>query len=127
MKRFLKALTIFAASLALFTAPLALADANNHIFGACNQSVQSSSVCKNQNTTTNPVVGKIKIAVDIVAIIAGMAAVIMAIISGLTMVGSGGSPEAVANARKQLTYAIVGIVVIALAWAITRFVVDMIL
>lgn len=113
-------------------APLTIADANNQLFGACNDNVSQSanngsSVCSSKNTTQNPIVKNINVAANIIAAVAGVVAVIMAIISGLTFVSSGGSPEAIANAKKQLTYAIVGLVVIALAWAITRFVVDVIL
>jgi len=127
IRKLLLGIAALAAGLSILTAPLALADSNNHIFGACNQSVNSNSVCASKNTTQNPVTKTIKTAADIIASVAGIAAVIMIIVSGLTLASSGGKPEAVANAKKQLTYALVGIVIIALAWVITRFVVDVVL
>lgn len=132
MKRLLNGLAVVAMCFSLFAAPLALADANNQIFNACNNVSQSaksgSPVCTtNQTPSQNPVVSKINVAATIVALIAGVAAVVMIIVSGLTFVSSGGNPEAVASAKKQLTYAIAGLVIVALAWAITRFVVDVIL
>lgn len=127
VKKLLLGIMVMAAGLFILTAPLATADSTNHIFGACGQAATNNSVCASKNTTQNPVTKTIKAAADIIASVAGIAAVIMAIVSGLTMASSGGNSEAVANAKKQLTYALIGLVVIALAWAITRFVVDVIL
>jgi hypothetical protein len=50
--------------------------------------------------------------------------VIMIIIAGFAMVTSAGNSEAVANARRRIVSAIVGLLIVALAWAIVRFVVD---
>lgn len=126
IKRYLLYIVIIAATILFSTAPAAMADANNQIFGACGQAADSA-VCKSEGTKSDPVANTISVAANIIAAAAGIAAVVMAIISGLTMVSSAGNPEAVANAKKQLTYAILGVVIVALAWAITRFVVNQVL
>lgn len=60
----------------------------------------------------------IKTAVDILSYIVGIAAVIMIIVSGLRFVMAGGDSQAVSGAKTSLIWAIVGIVVVALAQAI---------
>lgn len=94
----------------------------------CNGDSSSSPVCqKPSNPNKNPVVDIIRTATSIVALLAGVLAVIMIIISGLTLVTSGGNQEAVTNSRKRITNSIIGLVIVALAWAIIRFVTDTIL
>lgn len=111
-------------SLAAFSiSSAALAASNDQVFNACDQA-PSSPVCQDKNPSTNPVTKVIKTAVDIVALMTGIAAVIMIIVSGLTMVASGGNSEAVANSRKRITYAVIGLVVVALAWTIITFLTD---
>lgn len=54
--------------------------------------------------------------------IAGFIAVIVIIISGIQFVTSGGNPEAAASARNRLTFAIIGFVIIILAFAILEII-----
>jgi hypothetical protein len=99
---------------------------NDQLFSACDTNAQtaSSPICKDRNTTTNPVNKKIKIAADIVALVTGIAAVIFIILGGFTMITSAGNTEAVANSRKRITNALIGLVIVALAWTLIAFVTD---
>jgi len=54
--------------------------------------------------------------------IAGFVTVIIIVISGIQFVTSGGNPEAAAAARGRLTFAIIGFVIIILAFAILQIV-----
>lgn len=103
--------------------------ASNKLFSPCdvNKYTATSPICKDRDTTTNPVNQKIKTAADIVAIATGVAAVILIIIGGFTMVTSAGNTEAVASARKRVTYAVIGLVIVALAWTIIAFVTNSLL
>jgi len=58
----------------------------------------------------------------IVYFIAGIVAVIVIIIAGYMYTTSGGDAGAVKRAKNMILYAVVGIVVIALAFTITQFV-----
>jgi hypothetical protein len=93
----------------------------------------NSPVCEDNNkargdgSTKNVVLRTLKTASDIVAFLAGVIAVIVIIISGLTMVISGGNNEQVANARRRIIYAAVGLGVVALAWTIISFVLKKVL
>ena len=53
---------------------------------------------------------------------AGVVALIMIIFSGIRYVTSGGDPKAVEGARNTLTWAIIGLVVIVLAYLIINFI-----
>ena len=53
--------------------------------------------------------------------LAGVAAFIMLIIGGFKYLTSGGDPKAAESARKTITYAILGLVLIIAAWFILKF------
>ena len=128
MNRFIKTLVIFLALMPVLLAasPALAASTNDQLFSACgvNSKTANSPICADKNTTTNPVNQKIKVAADIVAIATGVSAVIFIILGGFTMITSAGNAEAVGNARKRITYAVVGLIVVALAWTAISFVTD---
>lgn len=98
----------------------------------------SSAVCQDKNsqqspTATNPITDTIKKVADVLALIAGIAAVILIVISGFMFVTAGGSiggqrggdnPAKAAKARSTLSSALVGLVIVALAWTIVTFITD---
>jgi len=79
---------------------------------------------KGQFQTTNPIVSLIKIAITILSVVIGIAAVIGIILSGLKFITANGDASAVASARSSLIYALVGLAVVALAQVIVTFVLD---
>jgi hypothetical protein len=87
----------------------------------------NSAVCKGDTGTSsnNPLLGSggllVKIAY-IIAAIAGIAAVIVIIVSGMRFITSGGDPAKAQAARGALIGALIGIVVIVLATTIISFV-----
>lgn len=60
---------------------------------------------------------------ELVYFIAGAIAVVVIIVSGIFYVISNGDAGRVAKAKNYLTYAIVGLVVVLMAWGITNFVI----
>lgn len=62
--------------------------------------------------------------VDVMLFLIGAISVIMLIIGGIRYVVSGGDSTAVQNAKNTILYAIVGIVVAILSYAVVRFVID---
>lgn len=62
--------------------------------------------------------------INLLSIIVGVAAVIMVIVSGVRFITSGGESAKVASAKSTLIYAIIGIVIVALAQAIVLFVLN---
>lgn len=79
--------------------------------GTCNSKEAAESV---QKTITN--------IVNLLSLIVGIVAVIMIILNGFKYITSGGDSNAVGSAKNGIIYAIVGLIVVALAQVIVRFV-----
>ncbi len=73
-------------------------------------------------STTTPINTLISNAITIVFIVAAVLVLIMLIWGGIEWVLSGGDKEKVANARKRIISALVGMAIIALAFFIVRIV-----
>jgi hypothetical protein len=132
------ALPVLIIALGLVLGPAVLVQASsNPIDKACasNSVANSSAICKQANNqgTNNPVAGPngvISKAANIVGLVAGIGAVIIIIISGFMFVTAGGAtpgqrssdPNRLKTARSALSGAIIGLVIVALAWAIVKFV-----
>lgn len=63
----------------------------------------------------------VKTAVNLLSAIVGIVAVIMIIIGGFRYVTSGGNDTSVTSAKNTILYAIIGLVVVALAQVLVRF------
>jgi hypothetical protein len=62
--------------------------------------------------------------INILSLAVGVVAVIMIIVGGLRYITSGGDSGNVTGAKNTILYAVVGLIVVALAQVIVRFVVD---
>lgn len=96
-------------------------------FGSvCNQTgATDSSVCATKNS--NPIYGPTGIIVKvtkIIAIIAGIASVIIIMIGGLMYITSAGDSGRASSARSTVLYALIGLVIIIAAQTIIVFVID---
>lgn len=76
--------------------------------------------CDNAGEST--VNGVLKVALNIFSLIVGVIAVIMIVFGGLKFILSKGDPSNISLARNTIIYAVVGIVIVALAQFIVRFV-----
>jgi hypothetical protein len=83
--------------------------------GGSTQNAQQAG--KNVDSTVTSVI-------NILSTIVGVVAVIMIILGGFRYITSGGSSERVTSAKNTLLYAIIGLVVVALAQVITNFVLN---
>lgn len=61
-------------------------------------------------------------AINILSLAVGIAAVVMIIVAGFKFITAGGEASKIASAKGSIIYAIIGIVVVALAQFIVRFV-----
>jgi len=86
-----------------------------------------NSASKNNDGNDNVVLDTINKVINILAVLAGVVAVIMIMIAGFTYVTAGGNAEDTKKARGRIIYAAVGLAVIALSWAIVRFITSKIL
>jgi len=62
--------------------------------------------------------------INILSLVVGVVAVVMIIVGGLKYITSGGDSGNVTGAKNTILYAVVGLIVVALAQVIVRFVVD---
>jgi hypothetical protein len=97
---------------------------NDKLFSGCTGSAASSPICQDKNTQNDPVLDTMKTVANIIALATGVIAVIMVIISGIRMITANGNTESIANARKRITYALVGLVIVSFAWLMVSFVID---
>lgn len=101
------------------------AAANNQLCPAnAPPAVLASEVCKNQ---TDPIAGPGGIVADvtaIVAIAAGIIAVVMIMYGGFQYITAGGDSGKIQEAKKTILWSVVGLVVIVLARSIIMFVIN---
>lgn len=91
--------------------------------GANLQVNSSTSSCEpNEQETQDKVNNTITWVINVFSIVVGIAAVIMIIIGGLRYIISGGDSGNVTSAKNTILYAIIGLVVVALAQFIVKFV-----
>ena len=84
-----------------------------------------SAIDNSQGCQTNgsAVQGLFATTVNVLSLVVGVVAVIMLIVSGIRFVTAGGNSNSVSAAKSTLIYAIVGIVIVALAQIIVRWVI----
>lgn len=87
--------------------------------GACGASGGS---CSTGGDPTKKVNDTITTVINLLSTAIGIAAVIMIMIAGFRYTTSGGSAEKVTSAKNALMYAVIGLVIVALAQVIVRFV-----
>ena len=126
MKRLATLATVFLTSVILFTSVSVLAADNSLVnpSDVCTGSQADSAACKGR-TTIDPISGNNGIlvqAANIIAIMAGVAAVIIIIIAGIRFMTSGGDAEKIKNARNSVINALIGIIIIIVSRAIILFV-----
>jgi hypothetical protein len=132
--KLLMALLVLPLLIVFFSANVHKVSAFNLFNRACNgDNVQggnknSSSVCKASNESkgsgqnNNVVLHTLNVIINIVATVAGVAAVLVIVIAGFTYTTAGGSADETKNARNRIIYAAVGLVIIMFSWTITHFI-----
>ena len=95
---------------------LAGASAANEILGGAEQASGENRASTNLNNSFRDIV-------NVILFILGAIAVIMIVIGGIRYVTSSGDGSAITGAKNTILYAVVGLVVALLAYAIVNFVV----
>lgn len=90
---------------------------------ACEGLALTGTTC-DSTTNANGVSDIIKLVINVLSLVVGVAAVIMIIVGGLKYILSQGEGSNTAGAKNTILYAIVGLVVVALAQVIVRFVLN---
>lgn len=90
----------------------------------CPPNAPRSEVCANQDDPIAGDDGLIYDAVQIISIVAGIVAVVMIMYSGYLYIAAGGDNNKIQEAKKTLTWSVVGLIVIVLARSIILFVIS---
>lgn len=130
-KHITKALLVLGLPMTIFFSqitPVALADVSPNIAaGLCTGAnlvftenpTQSCSSSGNANARINNLIHEI---INTLSVIVGVVAVIMIIVGGFRYITSGGSDTGVTGAKNTILYAIIGLIIVALAQVLVRFV-----
>jgi hypothetical protein len=126
INKILAALAILAAfvGLAQYSASTVLADPLSQSTSA-GEACQGASLGGSNVCSTNSGLGLghlLKDIIDVISLVLGAVAVLMMIIGGFKFITSGGDSNKVASARNTIIYALVGLVVAALAQVLVHFV-----
>ena len=125
MNIFKKLLIIFSATACLLLPAQALAF--NFFGGACQGQAASSTTCQEGQTTgtsPNPVVNVVQKATNLIAVIAGVGAVIIIVIGGINYATAGGSEDKAKSARAMIFNAAIGLAIIGIAWLLVSFIIQ---
>ncbi len=101
----------------------AQANIENGLCAGANLDATSTESCNvNDTAATDKINGIIKLIINLFSLVVGVVSVIMIIIGGLKYITSGGDSGNVTSAKNTILYAIIGLVIVALAQFIVRFV-----
>lgn len=102
-----------------------LNDQGGSIAGCLNSGADKTDPnAANQGSATERVDKVIRLVINIFSLIVGVIAVIMIIIGGLKYITSGGDSGNITGAKNTILYAIIGLVVVALAQVVVKFVLN---
>lgn len=111
-------MTLLLSFSAFFGAGVVSADTKGQI----NQGINEANGGSPNVTPEKAINSTITNIINVTSALVGVIAVIMIIIAGLRYVTSAGNPEAAKSAKNTILYAIVGLVIVALAQIIVHFV-----
>lgn len=117
-------------SLLMFSAPLAVpaiasaapADIQSGLCSGANLNANDTTCDVATDGATDKINNIITVVINAFSLVVGIASVIMIIIGGLRYIISGGEAGNVTSAKNTILYAIIGLVVVALAQFIVKFV-----
>lgn len=125
MSRLLLKSFVVAAFLTTLLAPIGQAHAYDPLAASCaDPAGATSAVCQSGDgdplTGPDGLIPKITL---IIAIIAGVASVIVMALGGIRYITSAGAPDQVAQAKKTIIFAAVGLIVVALSQSLIMFII----
>ncbi len=122
----LSSMFVLAMPLAVGTASAAVSqqDINNNLCAGSNIDFTNQTNCDSTTGTGDKANSLLKTVINILSLLVGAVAVIMLIIGGFRYVTSGGKQESVTAAKNTILYAIIGLVIVALAQIVVQFVLN---
>lgn len=84
--------------------------------------VRNSEFCKEQSDPIGGKGGLVSDITDVVSVVAGIVAVVMIMVGGFKYITAGGDSSKVTSAKHTIIYALIGIIVVAMAQFLVQFV-----
>ncbi|MBI2592188.1 hypothetical protein HYW36_01805, partial [Candidatus Saccharibacteria bacterium] len=78
--------------------------------------------CVSDSSVTQSLNKVVRTIINLLSVVVGVVAVIMIIVGGLRYITSGGSDTSVTGAKNTILYAIIGLIIVALAQILVRFI-----
>lgn len=100
------------------------ASIQGNLCGGANLKLDSSTSCASTTQSTSNLDSFIAKLVNVFSVIVGVVAVVMIIFGGFRYITSGGDSGNISNAKNTIIYAIIGLVIVALAQFIVQFVLN---
>lgn len=92
--------------------------------GSLSISSAQSGTCSSTSGNSSSLQSILKLVVNVLSVVVGFVAVVMIIVAGFRYITSGGESGKVTGAKNAIVYAIVGLIIVALAQVIVRFVIN---
>ncbi|MES2876056.1 MAG: hypothetical protein V4678_01145 [Patescibacteria group bacterium] len=92
-----------------------------NVYKACNAANASEPVCQATGETVD---GPVQAVISTLLVVIGIVAVIMIIVGGIRYTLSNGDASQIKSAKDTILYAVIGLVVAIMAYAIVNFVVS---
>lgn len=99
-------------------------DIKNNLCSGSNFDLTGGTTDCNTNADESSFNNTLRRIINIISVIVGVIAVIMIIWGGLRYITSGGDSTRVGNAKNTILYALIGLIIVALAQVIVRFVLN---
>ena len=122
--KYILSATALGAVLLCTSTPLVFAAASQSQTDACAGLTQLDSSTDCSSDGNGGVDHLLAVVIDILSLVVGVIAVIMVIVGGLKFITSNGDSGNTASARNTIIYALVGLVIVALAQGLVHFVLE---
>lgn len=125
IKKFLTSMAVFGMVFAPVATPAVVyaQDIQEGLCAGANLDAATAQDCTVDAADANETINNIlRTVINIFSLVVGIVAVIMIIVGGLKYITSGGDSGNVTGAKNTILYAVIGLVVVALAQFIVRFV-----
>lgn len=125
IKKLLTSLAVFSLLAVPVATPVAVyaqSDIEEGLCAGVNLDPGTAQTCDNDVEANDKINSILKTVINLFSLVVGVVSVIMIIIGGLKYITSGGDSGNVTGAKNTILYAVIGLVVVALAQFIVRFV-----
>ena len=126
-KHYILGVVMLALSMVPITIPpmASAATISDSVCGAAQDlTVDSTKTCADTKGSEKNFQNLLATIVNVLSLVVGALAVVMIIFAGFRYITSGGNQEGVKSAKQALIYAIIGIIIVALAQIIVKFVLN---